>query len=224
MRLADCFSDIMTYTLLLVKKGGLENLSFDQAFADMERLIRESEALLEKSGASREDFDIARFAVFAWVDETIMSGAWEGRRQWQAEQLQRRYFQTSDAGEIFFQKLNTVGAHQNHVREVYYLCLALGFTGRYHNQGDDMLLDQLKISNLKLLTSSSMDLPSLDRMTLFPDAGVLDDELPEATSKNGISIFTVAAFLAPVGLFGVLFFIYRFVLGNIGETLISRIP
>jgi type VI secretion system protein ImpK len=224
MRLVDCFTDIMTYTLLLQKKGGLENVSFDQASADMERLIRESEALFDKSGLTQEDYEFSKFAVFAWVDEIIMVGSWPGRRQWQGEQLQRRYFQTSDAGEIFFQKLNTIGSHQNHVREVYYMCLALGFTGQYHNKGDDMLLDQLRTSNLKILTASSMDLPSVDHITLFPDACIVNPDAPEIHHKKGFSFFTMAAFFAPVGLFGVLFLIYRFVLSNIGETLISRIP
>lgn len=224
MRLSDCFTDIMAYTILLQKKQGLEKISFDQANTTMERLNRESEALFERSDATREDYDLARFGVFAWVDETIMGGAWEGRLQWQGEQLQRRYFQTSDAGELFFQKLNTIGPHQNHVREVYYICLAMGFTGQYCNPGDDMLLEQLKTSNLKLLTGSSVDLPAMDRITLFPDAYVTDHEKAENATEKRFSIWTIAAFLAPVCLYGVLFLIYKFVLNNIGETLISRIP
>ena len=159
MRLADCFSEMIAYTILLQQKKGMESIPFDQAIADMDRLMADSERSYETSEFTRPDYDLARFAVFDWVDETIMGGSWEGKRQWQGEQLQRRYFQTSDAGELFFQKLNTIGPHQNHVREVYYICLALGFTGQYCNQGDDMLLEQLKASNLKLLTGSSVDLP-----------------------------------------------------------------
>ncbi|WP_022665659.1 DotU family type IV/VI secretion system protein [Desulfospira joergensenii] len=224
MRLADCFTDMMAYTLLLKKKTGPESIPFDQAHAHMDRLIRESEVLSEQARATREDYDLARFAVFAWIDEAVMGSAWEGRGYWQGEQLQRRYYQTSDAGELFFQKLNTIGPHQNPVREVYYLCLALGFTGQYHNQGDDMLIDQLKTSNLKLLTGSSMDLPAIDRMQLFPDAYRKDPHSVDAGGKGGFSLLTAAAFLVPVGLYGILFFIYRFVLSNVGETLISRIP
>lgn len=224
MRLADCFTDIITYTILLQKKQGLAKIPFDQASASMERLNRESELLFEKTGATREDYDVARFAVFAWVDETIMKGSWEGKSRWQGEQLQRRYFQTSDAGELFFKKLNTIGPHQNHVREIFYTCLALGFTGQYHNQGDHMLLDQLKTSNLKLLTGSSVDLPSMNQLKLFPDAYVMDGDISEASVEKGFSLFTLAAFLFPVGLYGVMFLIYTFVLNNIGDTLISRIP
>lgn len=224
MRLADCFTGIISYTILIQKKEGLEGISFDQASADMERLNRDSEILLEKSEYNREDYDLARFAVFAWIDETIMGGTWEGKTQWQGEQLQRKYFQTSDAGELFFQRLNTIGPHQNHVREVYYICLALGFTGQFCNAGDDMLLEQLKTSNLKILTGSSVDLPSLEKMKLFPESYVMDAETSETGSPKGFSIITLAAFLVPAGLYGVLFLIYKFVLSSIGDTLINRIP
>jgi len=224
MRLADCFTDMMTYTTLLHQNSGLKSISFDQAGAHLNRLIRDSESLPEKCGTTREEYDLARFAVFAWIDETIMGSSWDGKSHWQGEQLQLKYFQTSDAGELFFHKLNTIGPHQNHVREVYYICLALGFTGQYHKKGDEMLLDQLKISNLKLLTGSSMDLPSLDQVKLFPDAYVKDKETSTSAAQKRFSLMMVAAFLAPACLYGMLFLIYKFVLHNVGETLISRIP
>jgi type VI secretion system protein ImpK len=224
MRLADCFTDMISYTLLLLKKKQGESIPFDQAVTHMDRLINDSESLFEKVGASREDYDLARFAVFAWIDENIMRSTWEGRRHWQGHQLQRRFFQTADAGELFFQKLNMIGPHQNPVREVYYICLALGFTGQYHRQGDEMLLDQLRISNLKLLTGSSMDLPEVDRITLFPKAYVKDHDIEDSTGSKRFSWMTVAAFLAPAGFYGLLFLIYTFVLNNVGQTLITRMP
>lgn len=224
MRLSDCFIPIITYTMLLQKKGGLEKQPFEQAGRDMERLVNESDLLFQKTTATREDYDLAKFAVFAWVDETIMKGSWEGKRQWIGEQLQRKYFQTSDAGELFFKKLNTIGSHQNHVREVFYLCLALGFTGQYHNRADHLLLDQLKASNLKILTGSSVDLPILDRLKLFPESYIMDHDISEPVRKKEFSVSALAAFLAPLGLLGILFLIYGFVLRNIGDTLISRIP
>ncbi len=35
---------------------------------------------------------------------------------------------------------------------------------------------------------------------------------------------TLAAFLAPAGFYGLLFLIYTFVLNNVGQTLINRMP
>ncbi|MCP4117510.1 MAG: DotU family type IV/VI secretion system protein [Desulfobacteraceae bacterium] len=224
MRLADCFTDIFAYTLFLVKSGQSRGVSFDQAMADIDRMLRESAALAQSRSIPDMDHDLARFAVAAWVDEAIMKSAWEGKRLWQRDQLQRRLYQTTEAGELFFQRLNMVGPHQNEVREVFYLCLALGFTGQYCNPGDEMLLDQLKSSNLKLITGSSVELPTLTSMPLFPEALAREESREQARDRNRFSLMFLGTLLVPLVLYGTLFALYRFILSNIGETIIGRIP
>jgi type VI secretion system protein ImpK len=224
MRLIDCFIDIIAYITYLVKSGAKKQPSFDQVKADIQRLITKSQRYLEDGTVPREDYDLARFAVFAWVDEAIMNSSWDGRTQWQREQLQRLYYQTTDAGEIFFERLNTIGPHQRDVREVYYLCLAMKFTGQYCNPGDEYLLEQLKTSNLKLLTGSSLGIPSLDKRELFPEAYPVESaEAGPLKAKSRFSPLTLICIFSPVVIYGILFLIYRFVLDNIGRTFISTV-
>lgn len=223
MRMTDCFMEIIAYTGFVARGG--EAPSYDQVRANMQHLITQSEACLEKGPFNPEDRNLARFAVFAWVDETILSSSWEGRKQWQREQLQRLYFQTADAGELFFERLNTIGPHQRDVREVYYLCLALGFSGQYCKQGDDFMLEQLRSSNLKLLTGSSMGIPTLDKEELFPEAypqGQSDNRLA-AGSTGRWPAYALACTAAPVVLYGLLFLIYKFILSNIGGNLMGTV-
>lgn len=226
MRLSDCFVELIAYTALVIRPDVGGQTTFEQVDADIRRLIAESEAKCQQGGFASADYDLARFAVFAWIDETILSSAWEGKSRWLGEQLQRRYYNTADAGKLFFERLNTLGPHQPDVREIYYLCLAMGFTGQYCNEGDDYLLEQLKLSNLKLLTGSSMGLPDLNQATLFPDAYAPDTgQLPATGPKlKRFSTFTLICAGAPVLLFGMLFLIYRFILGNIGQSLIQMGP
>jgi len=225
MRLIDCFINIIVYVVYLVKSETAKQPSYDQVNADIQRLITQSQRYPENGTVSREDYDLARFAVFAWVDEAIMSSSWDGRTQWQREQLQRRYYQTADAGEVFFERLNTIGPHQRDVREVYYLCLAMNFTGQYCHQGDEYLLEQLKTSNLKLLTGSSLGIPSLDKRELFPEAYPVESiETAPLKTKRRFSPFTLICLGSPVLLYWILFMIYRFVLNNIGQTFISTVP
>ena len=145
MRLSDCFIELIAYTALVIRPDAGGHTRFEQVDADIRRLIAESEASCQQGGFSSADYDLARFAVFAWIDETILSSAWEGKNRWLGEQLQRRFYHTADAGKLFFERLNTIGPHQLDVREIYYLCLAMGFTGQYCNEGDDYLLEQLKL-------------------------------------------------------------------------------
>ncbi len=223
MRLTDCFMEIIAYTGFVAR--GDESLRYDQVHANMQHLITQSEACLEKGQFNPEDRNLARFAVFAWVDETILSSPWEGRKQWQREQLQRHYFQTADAGELFFERLNSIGPHQRDVREVYYLCLALGFSGQYCKQGDDFMLEQLRSSNLKLLTGSSMGIPALDKQELFPEAypqGQSDTRLATAGTRRWPA-YALVCTVAPLALYGLLFLIYKFILSNIGGNLMGTV-
>ena len=170
MHLTDCFVELVAYVVYFRKTASMKQPQYEQVKADVMRLLSQSEQCVEKGTFAREDYDQARFAVCAWVDEIILSSTWDQKGKWQREQLQRIYFNTTEAGEEVFERLNNLGLHQREVREVYYLCLALGFKGRYCKQGDDFLLEQLKTSNLKFLMGSSVGLPSLERSDLFPES------------------------------------------------------
>ncbi len=225
MRLTDCFMDMIAYVAYMMKALEDRHPPFQQVQSDIRRMISESENCAEKAKFPPEEYDLARFAVFAWIDETILSSSWKEKSRWQGEQLQLLYFKTSDAGEIFFDRLNTIGPHQRDVREVYYLCLALGFQGQYCNEGDEFLLEQVKTSNLKLLTGSSVGIPSLERGEIFPEAYVneVHQAEPARSGWRGFSFFSLALIVFPLLLFGGLFFIYRFILSNVGEGLLKAV-
>ena len=225
MRLSDCFIKLIAYVAYLTRSNVDRQPAFAQVNTDIQRFITESEAICSQGGFAREDYDLARFAVFAWVDEKLLSSEWSGKTEWMRDLLQRRYFQTTEAGEHFFQKLNTIGPHQRDVREVYYICLAMGFAGQYCNEGDDYLLEQLKISNLKVLSGGSMGMPALDGQNLFPGAYPGDQDMPSATRKGGrFSVAYLLGAVTPVILLGAMFFIYQFILNSISQTLISTVP
>jgi type VI secretion system protein ImpK len=225
MRLSDCFVELIAYVAYFLEGLQQNQPPFEKVKGDVQRLVAKSEECVPKGSISQEDYDQARFAIWAWADESILNSSWEEKSKWLGEQLQRLYFQTTDAGEEFFERLNRLSPHQREVREVYYLCLAMGFTGRYCHEGDDYLLEQLKTSNLKLLSGSSVGLPSLERGELFPEAYPVEPVESDVRRKRfQFSPFTLAALGGPILLFSVLFLIYRFVLNGIGVDLLSRIP
>lgn len=224
MHLTDCFIDLVAYVAYFQKSGAVKQPPYDKVKADILRLLAQGEAVLKKGQFIREEYDQARFIVCAWIDEAILSSPWNQKSQWQREQLQRVYYQTTEAGEEAFERLNAVGLHQRDVREVYYLCLALGFTGRYCKKGDEYLLDQLKTSNLKILLGSSTGLPSLEKSELFPEAYPKDPfEAGSQRGRLGSSVLTVVGLAAPVLLFGFLYLIYRFTLSGTGGSLLQTI-
>ena len=221
-RLIDNFSRLITYTLFLVNsldRG--EQPDFQKVYNEIMQLIDEMEKGITPQGNS-EDYINARFAVFAWIDEMVMNSAWQGKNAWLKETLQRRYYQTADAGELFFDRLNQIGIHQNQVREVYLICLALGFEGRYCNPDDKYLLDQLKVSNLRVLTGSSLGIPTMDRAGLFPEAKHANvDEDMLAEGSRWFSFSTISIAVLPVLLLVTFFIVYSFILENAGREIIG---
>ena len=223
MRLTDSLSPLIAYIAYFQKAGSKRSISFDQLLADVLRLLSESETNIQHQNIGREDYDQARFAICAWVDETILSSSWEWRTEWQKNQLQRRYYNTTDAGQEFFERLNNLGLHQQEVREIFYLCLAMGFKGQYCHEGDDYLLNQLKISNLKLLTGSSIGLPELERSELFPESYPVDADtyIAKGKKRSFLSPFTLLFITGPVVLYCIFFIIYQFILSHIGDTFLN---
>ena len=220
MRLIDCFINIISFVAFFLKSSGSKHYSYDKVRANIQRLISQSESCIDNKTISREDYDMARFAVLAWIDEAIMSSSWDGKTQWQREKLQRLYYQTEDGGEIFFDRLNTLGLQKREVREVFYMCLALGFTGQYCHPGDEVLLEALKDENLKILSGNSIDTSSLEKREIFPEAYPIESlGSKPPKSRRYFSFSVIICFITPIIFLGGLFILYGVLLGNIGETI-----
>ncbi len=89
-----------------------------------------------RRGYTAEDIQLAIFAVVAYLDESILNLRSPIFADWPRQPLQEELFGHHIAGEVFFQYLQRLlGANETHttadVLEVYYLCLLLGFAGRY---------------------------------------------------------------------------------------------
>ncbi len=223
MNLLDCFIELIAYVSYFIKSLPAEQPGYDRVKADISELIAKSHTHCQSHQLSSSDFELAQFAVFSWIDEAVLSSQWQEKLKWQGEQLQRTHFQTVDAGELFFDKLNELQPGQLAVREVYYICLALGFSGRFCNPGDEFLLNQLKGSNLKLLGGSFQSVDAIKDKILFPDAYSDGSGPGIAVKRKFLSIGSLFAAGAPVLLFALLFVIYRFSLSNVGENLIKSI-
>lgn len=133
-QVSELFSDLFAYVLLFEQmslQGGFQP-SYAQVWEDITGLLQQQEAAAKRQGISDRDYQAARFAVVAWVDETILQySGWEHHAQWGARPLQLEYYQTRNAGEELFERLEQLRPEQQEVREIYYICLGLGFSGRY---------------------------------------------------------------------------------------------
>jgi type VI secretion system protein ImpK len=101
---------------------------------DLLRQLREGGA---RSGYDQRRVRDVEFALVAFIDETMLSQKFDfkGRSEWEIKPLQLIYFQEHLAGEKFFERLDATLAEGDEgadVAEVYYVCLLLGFKGKYN--------------------------------------------------------------------------------------------
>jgi type VI secretion system protein ImpK len=114
-----------------------------------ERFEREARS----SGIDNEKINKAKFALVAFLDETIISSSWNQKDVWLSDPLQIRMFDTFNAGEEFFTELKDLrqrSSSNKDVLEIYYLCLALGFKGKYQLQSPESLRRIIDDLNMEL--------------------------------------------------------------------------
>lgn len=84
------------------------------------------------AGIPHDDLSQARYALTAVVDESVMLSEMEARDEWLSSPLQLRYFDEVTAGEEFYNRIDLLRMSRKHgVLEVYWLCLAFGFKGKF---------------------------------------------------------------------------------------------
>src|SRR5882672_5021574 len=109
----------------------------------MREALRTAASDAQRSGYEMADIKLAAFATVALLDESILNSRNPLFADWPRKPLQEELFGTHMAGEVFFQNLQkllgqTDSQELADLLEVYYLCVLLGFGGRYSmgNKGD----------------------------------------------------------------------------------------
>lgn len=221
-RLSDCFLELLAYTSLLKATCARKQPSLGEVKESVRDLLNRSAQNMRALSIDPRDYDDARFAVCAWVDETILNMPWTHREEWLKSLLQSELYGTTKAGEEFFDRLNRLRPDQVDAREVYYLCLCLGFIGRYCMDGDEFLLEQLRKSTLRLLVSGPQEVRPYANEPLFGGvpAGSPDAAPPRARPWRGARLWMTAI---PAAAVLAAFLVYRFVLNGVVDSFVGRI-
>lgn len=143
--LALAFQDVLTVIVRL--KANRQYVENAEAFrANIRGLLKKAAQEAAERGYSGEDARVATFAVVALLDETVLSLKNPVFNDWQRAPLAVELYGMGVAGEIFFSSLDRLLARKESTTladllEVYYLCLLLGFGGRYGRGGSADLRD-----------------------------------------------------------------------------------
>ena len=137
--LAFCFQEV-----LIVGERLRANRQIVQDAESFRHQIREALRTADnearRRGYSGDDIQLAIFAVVAFLDESILNLRNPVFADWPRRPMQEELFGHHVAGEIFFQNLGKLLARNESqetadLLEVYYLCMLLGFAGKYSLSG-----------------------------------------------------------------------------------------
>ena len=133
------FQEVLTATVRL--RANRQHVSDAESFRHhMREALRSAATEAQRAGYPTEDVKLAAFATVALLDESILNSRNPLFANWPGRPLQEEMFGIHQAGETFFQYAAQILARNDSpetadLLEVYYLCLLLGYSGRYSTGG-----------------------------------------------------------------------------------------
>jgi type VI secretion system protein ImpK len=190
--------------------------------ARMKAVLADVERDAIAAGYSAHDIRDTHFAVVAFLDSVVLHSNDPVRPEWERQTLQEELFGQTDAGVVFFEKLENFRSRADSgqladMLEVYLLCLLLGFEGRYSGRmrGEvESIAEKVRrrIDDIRGVSDriSPSDIPD---STPTPQA-------PQATQRaDRFGLVTLAAAIFTI----LLFLLFKFDLFRISDQLRSKL-
>ncbi len=107
------------------------------------------------AGMTDDDVVDARYAMCAFIDEQVLRHHPEARAEWLPHSLQIIYFNENSAGEGFFARLSLLKTEPGRaaIAQIYFLCVAFGFTGTYARSSPESLHEMTVLMGESLVKS-----------------------------------------------------------------------
>ncbi|WP_319589207.1 DotU family type IV/VI secretion system protein [uncultured Desulfobulbus sp.] len=221
MRLIDCFLKPLAYTAHMVGTGSDASVALPQANKIIHRLLDESGKRADHAGFAPQEYNEARFAVCAWIDEAILNSNLPESDLWLGELLQRAFYSTNRAGEEFYTRMDNLSESELQVREVFHHCLALGFKGRYFSPEMASELETIKQREFSRLKREHTLLTPGNQEQFFP-ASYPKKSAPRrrALPRVAFSFVTLFMILAPLVFLTLTYYSYSTLLDGMVEKMI----
>ena len=141
-----------------------------------------------------QDMIDAKYALSAFADEIIYHSNWPGKTQWLQNPLQLQFFQTNTAGDGFFTNLDNLYGQRGraHVAQIYFLCLALGFQGKYRLRQQEGLVPVVEgLGNFVALSEGGGEVLAPNAERKDGGGGAVRRELPFLAVALGFLVLAV---------------------------------
>ncbi len=121
------------FDLILRLKAGILQPSMELR-PKIASMLTDFERRAERYRFNHKIIQVSKFGLASFVDETVLTNDFNMKNEWEKNALQLEYFGEQLAGNKFFDKLEAmlkqIEVTQDAV-EIYYICMLLGFKGKY---------------------------------------------------------------------------------------------
>ena len=183
------------FDLILRVKAGIVAPS-NELRPQVAAMLADFEKRAERYRFNHKIVQVAKFALASFVDETVLTNNFPLRDEWEKYALQLEYFGEQLAGNKFFEKLDAmlkqIETTQDAV-EIYYVCMLLGFKGRYG------VYEQEKFLAIMQTTANALvKVGKIKPVELSPHW--LANDQPEPPKKRGMPVWAKISALSGLGL------------------------
>lgn len=196
------------FDLILRLKAGIVQPSNDLR-PQCAKLLNEFEKRAERYRFNHKIVRVSKFALASFVDETVLTNNFPLKEEWERNPLQLEYFGEQLAGNKFFDKLKAMLKQIKDTAdavEIYYVCMLLGFKGRYAVYEQDKFM-----SIMRETANALVKVGKIVPTELSPNW--LANDQPEPPPKRGMPIW--AKITAAGGLaFAVIAYIVMFLVSS----------
>ena len=189
--------------------------------------LQEIEQVAVTAGYESRDVKDTHFAVVAFLDSVVLHSKDAVRAEWERKTLQEELFGQTDAGVVFFEKLEHFRSRRDSgqladILEVYLLCLLLGFEGRYSGGLRGELEGITQRTRMRI-----QDIRGRERQ-ISPSGGLPSDPdpapaLPAQHRPGRFRVVTLGAIIATILFYALCFLALNSDLSRTGEQLRSQL-
>ncbi len=196
------------FDLILRLKAGLVTPS-NELRPQIAQMLSTFEQRCLRQRYSEKLIQVAKFGLAAFVDETVLTNNFPLKDEWEKYPFQLEYFGEQLAGEKFFNRLDAMMRQPEATAdavELYYVCMLLGFKGKYA-----VYLENELQSVIKKTADHLINIGKISNIELSPHW--LADDQPEPPKKRRLPMLVKIGFFSFLG-FSVLLYLVMFLVSS----------
>lgn len=195
-----------------------------ELYVELQHEIKAFEAQAQTLGYRSDNILVARYILCALLDETILTTSWGQQSQWYQHKLLFHFHNEDWGGDRFFvilKRLSADPALHIDTLELAYLCLSLGFSGKYQFSDNGYV-------ELEKITDHLYQCIRWQRGDIKKELAITAEKKP-ATATIPLSILTQQT-LSPVllctltlAVMSSFYFVFNFLLGQAASPLYQQL-